>query len=259
VEPTSPTPTLPKAPSSELDVIREYKQAVEGVQVVKNHLGTDTLNNIEILPNYLDKYASPTKEKQNNLSETKNMATNSSAVNNGSAVYRPVGNPRNFGAENNFLPAVQDDRRSFANGSSDAVINNYLKVASTPPFVGKKKENVKPASADPIARSSKSKVTKSTINPAPLGKMKKAISVGSLREERKLSEYNLDKVDSWMSMQDQKQYDGKHKPGLEDLDEAQDNDTASQLSLKSNEDSRDSTYDEIVSVIKEIEEDKKRG
>lgn len=125
--------------------------------------------------------------------------------------------------------------------------------------MGKKKENVKPASADPIARSSKSKVTKSTINPAPLGKMKKAISVGSLREERKLSEYNLDKVDSWMSMQDQKQYDGKHKPGLEDLDEAQDNDTASQLSLKSNEDSRDSTYDEIVSVIKEIEEDKKRG
>ncbi|EDX06398.1 GD10050 [Drosophila simulans] len=259
VEPTSPTPTVSKAPSSELDVIREYKQAVEGVQVVKNHLGTDTLNNIEILPNYLDKYASPSKEKQNNLSETKNMATNSSAVNNGSPVYRSVGNPRNFGAENNFLPAVQDDRRSFANGTSDAVINNYLKVASTPPFVGKKKENVKPASADPIARSSKSKVTKSTTNLAPLGKMKKAISVGSLREERKLSEYNLDKVDSWMSMQDQKQYDGKHKPGLEDLDEAQDNDTASQLSLKSNEDSRDSTYDEIVSVIKEIEEDKKRG
>ncbi|KMY92580.1 centrosomal protein of 131 kDa isoform X2 [Drosophila simulans] len=258
VEPTSPTPTVSKAPSSELDVIREYKQAVEGVQVVKNHLGTDTLNNIEILPNYLDKYASPSKEKQNNLSETKNMATNSSAVNNGSPVYRSVGNPRNFGAENNFLPAVQDDRRSFANGTSDAVINNYLKVASTPPFVGKKKENVKPASADPIARSSKSKVTKSTTNLAPLGKMKKAISVGSLREERKLSEYNLDKVDSWMSMQDQKQYDGKHKPGLEDLDEAQDNDTASQLSLKSNEDSRDSTYDEIVSVIKEIEEDKKR-
>ncbi|EDW47156.1 GM20578 [Drosophila sechellia] len=258
VEPSSPTPTLPKALSSELDVIREYKQAVEGVQVVKNHLGTDTPNNIEILPNYLDNYASPSKEKQNNLSETKNMATNSSAVNNGSPVYRSVGNPRNFGAENNFLPAVQDDRRSFVNGSSDAVINNYLKVVSTPPFVGKKKENVKPTSADPVARSSKSKVTKSTTNLAPLGKMKKAISVGSLREERKLSEYNLDKVDSWMSMQDQKQYDGKHKPGLEDMDEAQDNDTASQLSLKSNEDSRDSTYDEIVSVIKEIEEDKKR-
>ncbi|XP_017066693.1 centrosomal protein of 131 kDa [Drosophila eugracilis] len=257
MEPSAPIPSLPKAPTPELNVIREYKQAVGGVQVVKNHLSTETLNNIEPLPNYLEKYASPTKEKQNNLSETKNMASTSS-VNNEATPYRTTSNPRNFGAENNFLPVVQDDRRSFGNASSDSVINNYLKVASTPPFVGKKKENVKPASADTIARSSKSKVIKSAANPAPLGKLKKAISVGSLREERKLSEYNLDKVDSWMSMQDQKQFDNKHKSGLEDLDEGQDNDTASQLSLKSNEDSRDSTYDEIVSVIKEIEEDKKR-
>jgi len=223
-----------------------------------NHLGTETLNNIELLPNYLDKFGSPSKEKQNNLSETKNGATTSSSAN--SAIsYRSASNPRNFGAENNFLPSLQDDRRSFGSGSSESVINNYLKVASTPPFVGKKKENVKPASADPIARSNKPKVNKMAANPAPLGKLKKAISVGNLREERKLSEYNLDKVDSWMSIQDQKQYDHKHKPGLEDLDEGQDNDTASQMSLKSNEDSRDSTYDEIVSVIKEIEEDKKRG
>ncbi|XP_017120466.1 centrosomal protein of 131 kDa [Drosophila elegans] len=255
MEPTEPAAILPKAPTPELNVIREYKQ------VVKNHLGTETLNNIEPLPNYLDKYASPSKEKQNNLSETKNLATSTSSSNNSAPSYRSTSNPRNFGAENNFLPAVQDDRRSFANASSETVINNYLKVTSTPSFAAKKKENVKPASADPIARSSKSKVTKTAAgNPgsAPLGKLKKAISVGSLREERKLSEYNLDKVDSWMSMQDQKQFDHKHKQALEDLDENQDNDTASQLSLKSNEDSRDSTYDEIVSVIKEIEEDKKR-
>ncbi|XP_065719115.2 centrosomal protein of 131 kDa isoform X2 [Drosophila suzukii] len=250
-KPTDLVPTLPKAPTPELNVIREYKQAV------KNHLGTETLNNIELLPNYLDKFGSPSKEKQNNLSETKNGATTSSSAN--SAIsYRSASNPRNFGAENNFLPSLQDDRRSFGSGSSESVINNYLKVASTPPFVGKKKENVKPSSADPLARSNKPKVNKMAANPAPLGKLKKAISVGNLREERKLSEYNLDKVDSWMSIQDQKQYDHKHKPGLEDLDEGQDNDTASQMSLKSNEDSRDSTYDEIVSVIKEIEEDKKR-
>ncbi|KAH8345493.1 hypothetical protein KR084_005222, partial [Drosophila pseudotakahashii] len=259
MEPTASSPTLPNPPTPELNVIREYKQAVVGVQVVKNQLGTETLNNIELLPNYLDKYASSSKEKQNNLSETKNLTTSSSPVNSATSYRSTTSNPRNFGAENNFLPALPDDRRTFGNGSSESVINNYLKVASTPPFVGKKKENVKPASADPIVRSSKSKGTKSTAaNPAPLGKLKKAISVGSLREERKLSEYNLDKVDSWMSIQDQKQFDHKHKQGLEDLDEGQDNDTASQLSLKSNEDSRDSTYDEIVSVIKEIEEDKKR-
>ncbi|XP_017012476.3 centrosomal protein of 131 kDa [Drosophila takahashii] len=262
MEPTDPSPSLPNPPTPELNVIREYKQAVVGVQVVKNHLGsgTETLNNIEILPNYLDKYASPSKEKQNNLSETKNLTTSSSPANSATSYRSATSNPRNFGAENNFLPALPEDRRSFGNSSSESVINNYLKVASTPPFVGKKKENVKPASADPIVRNSKSKATKSpAVNPAPaLGKLKKAISVGSLREERKLSEYNLDKVDSWMSIQDQKQFDHKHKQGLEDLDEGQDNDTASQLSLKSNEDSRDSTYDEIVSVIKEIEEDKKR-
>ncbi|XP_017045402.1 centrosomal protein of 131 kDa [Drosophila ficusphila] len=246
--------TVPEAPTPELNVIREYKQAV---QVVKNHLGGETLNNIELLPscNFLDKYASPPKEKQNNLSETRNQVTSASSANGGAASYRSASNQRNFGAESNFLPAVQDDRRAFGSGSSESVISNYLKVASTPPFVGKKKENVKPASADPVARSSKSsKGTKP--GSAPLGKLKKAISVGSLREERKLTEYNLDKVDSWMSMQEQKQFE--HKRGLEDLDEGQDNDSASQLSLKSNEDSRDSTYDEIVSVIKEIEEDKKR-
>lgn len=263
-----PTPDLQKAPTPELNVIREYKQAVGSVQVVKNHLGPEPLNNMEPLPAYLGKYGSPTKEKQNNLSETKNLASSgsTSANNNSSTAYRATSHPvaRNFGAENNFLPAVQEDRRALGTTtSSDSVINNYLKVAAAPPSVGKKKENVKPASADPIARSSKPKLTtKMSGNPvtAPQGKLKKAISVGSLREERKLSEYNLDKVDSWMSMQEQqKEFEQKHKQGLEDLDEAQDNDSASQLSLKSNEDSRDSTYDEIVSVIKEIEEDKKRG
>ncbi|KAH8375391.1 hypothetical protein KR200_003322, partial [Drosophila serrata] len=259
-----PTPSLQKAPTPELNVIREYKQAVGSVQVVKNHLGPEPLNNIEPLPEYMGKYSSPTKEKQNNLSETKNLVSSSStsnSANNSGTSYRATPNPRNFGAENNFLPAVQEDRRSFGTTSSDSVINNYLKVASAPPFVGKKKENVKPASADPIARNSKSKeTTKTTVNTVTpsQGKLKKAISVGSLRGERKLSEYNLDKVDSWMSMQEQKQFEQKNKPGLEDLDEAQDNDSASQISLKSNEDSRDSTYDEIVSVIKEIEEDKKR-
>ncbi|KAH8270754.1 hypothetical protein KR018_000201 [Drosophila ironensis] len=253
-----------KSITPELNVIREYKQAVGAtVQLVKNQLVTETLNNIEILPNYFDKYASPPKDKQNNLSDTKNLTSSTGSINN-SGTYRASTNPRNFGAENNFLPAVQEDRRAFPQNSADSVINNYLKVAATTSFVAKKKENVKPASADTVTRNSKpNKVTqKAVVGPTPLsapqGKLKKAISVGSLREDRKLSEYNLDKVDSWMSMQDQKEYHQKHKQGLEELDEGQDNDSASQLSIKSNEESRDSTYDEIVSVIKEIEEDKKR-
>ncbi|XP_034650748.1 centrosomal protein of 131 kDa isoform X2 [Drosophila subobscura] len=249
----------PKAATPELNVIREYKQAV-GVQLVRN--------NIEPLPSYLDKYAPlpvavaappAAKEKQNNLSESKNMApvlpSGSPKNNSKVGTYRAASaSGRNFGAENNFLPAViPDDRRQYGNGngsgnsSADSVISNYLKVASTPPFVGQKKENVKPASAESNRSNNNNKTKLPKTGIAPAGKtLKKAVSVGSLREERKLSEYNLDKVDSWMS-----------KQGL-DLDEANDIDSGSQLSLKSNEDSRDSTYDEIVSVIKEIEEDKKR-
>ncbi|XP_001360940.2 centrosomal protein of 131 kDa [Drosophila pseudoobscura] len=294
--PSPPSPPLlvpQKSTTPELNVIREYKQAV-GVQIVRNHLGTDRspkhkepLNNIEPLPSYLDKYApvptqsaaaAPAKEKQNNLSETKNLATiipkgspKNNSTNSASCQQYPSASGRNFGAENNFLPAVHDDRRKYGNGNSnssaDSVINNYLKVASTPPFVGKKKENVKPASAEANNnRISKSKLPKTgiPISACPAGKLKKAVSVGSLREERKLSEYNLDKVDSWMSIQEQKQaraqFEELHKQRLDGngLEDANDIDSGSQLSLKSNEDSRDSTYDEIVSVIKEIEEDKKR-
>ncbi|KAH8297358.1 hypothetical protein KR044_010748, partial [Drosophila immigrans] len=267
----SPSPSPPpssaallKSPTPELNVIREYKQAV-GAPMDNNLLAKtkslEPMNNVE-LPNYLEKYAAQTKDKQNNLSE-KNLSNsialtnnnNNNSNNNSVSSYRATGQ-RNFGAENNFLPMVQEDRRQYGNSNADSVISNYLRVASTSPFVGKKKENVKPASAETSSRNNKPKFLAKT--PISTGaKLKKAVSVGSLREERKLSEYNLDKVDSWMSMHDQKQalaqFEELHKQGVDELD-----DSTSQLSLKSNEDSRDSTYDEIVSVIKEIEEDKKR-
>ncbi|XP_032293048.1 centrosomal protein of 131 kDa isoform X1 [Drosophila virilis] len=266
---------IPKSATPELNVIREYKQAV-GVSLEKNSKPLEPMNNME-LPNYMDKYAAQAKDKQNNLSEKNLSAANGNSSNsnnhhgqvNSGASYRPAGQ-RNFGAENNFLPIVQEDRRHLGNSSADSVISNYLKIAATPPFVGKKKENVKPASAEPSTRNnqnnnkSKFLAKSTTISLTTGGKLKKAVSVGSLREERKLSEYNLDKVDSWMSMQEEKQalaqFEELHKQGLDELDEANDNDndSASQLSLKSNDDSRGSTYDEIVSVIKEIEEDKKR-
>ncbi|XP_062128411.1 centrosomal protein of 131 kDa isoform X1 [Drosophila sulfurigaster albostrigata] len=278
---TSTTPIAPssslaatrqKSPTPELNVIREYKQAVGGTldnNLLSKTKSLEPMNNVE-LPNYLEKYAAQSKDqKQNNLSEknlsssithpnnNNNSNSNNNSNNGGVSSYRSTGQ-RNFGAENNFLPLVQDDRRQYSTSSNaDSVISNYLKVAATTPFVGKKKENVKPASAETSSRNSKPKfLTKSSISSTG-AKLKKAVSVGSLREERKLSEYNLDKVDSWMSMQEQKQalaqFEELHKQGVDEMD-----DSNSQLSLKSNEDSRDSTYDEIVSVIKEIEEDKKR-
>lgn len=304
--PLAPLPQ--KAPTPELNVIKEYKQAVAVPleQLVAKTKPLEPLHNME-LSNYLDKYAPQIKEKQNNLSE-KNLSlvhnhTNSkSSINSchnnsaASANSNSQGNnnsqansnsqvlsnshvnssshtnsnrgsaQRNFGAENNFLPLVQDDRRHYSANSSDAVINNYLKVATTTPaLVGKKKENVKPASAETSVTRQQQKPLRflpKTSTGSTAGKLKKAVSVGSLREERKLNEYNLDKVDSWMSMQEQKQalaqFEELHKQGLDELE-----DSVSHLSLKSNEeeeeDSRGSTYDEIVSVIKEIEEDKKRG
>ncbi|KAH8418595.1 hypothetical protein KR222_003412, partial [Zaprionus bogoriensis] len=266
-----PPPLPQKSPTPELNVIREYKQAV-GVpleQLVAKAKPLEPMHNLE-LPNYLDKYAAlaKDKEKQNNLSEKVNSSANSNNNGNNNSqansqvnTSRANSGQRNFGAENNFLPLVQEDRRHYGQNSSDTVINNYLKIAQTsPPFVGKKKENVKPASAETGTRQNKPKFLMKNSAGSTAGKLKKAVSVGSLREERKLSEYNLDKVDSWMSMQEQKQalaqFEELHKQGLDELD-----DSASQLSLKSNEeeeDSRGSTYDEIVSVIKEIEEDKKR-
>ncbi|TDG45283.1 hypothetical protein AWZ03_008252, partial [Drosophila navojoa] len=259
----------PKSVTPEPSVISEYKQAV-GESMVKTLKPLEPLNNME-LPNYLDKYAAQTKDKQNNLSE-KNLSPVNGSNNsnhdqsNSGATYRSTGQ-RNFGAENNFLPIVQEDRRNFGNSGADSVISNYLKIAGTPPFVGKKKENVKPTSAEASRRNS-NKTTFLAKSPTigSSGKLKKAVSVGSLREERKLTEYNLDKVDSWMSIHEQKQalaqFEELHKQGVDELDEGNDNDndndSGSQLSLKSNEDSRGSTYDEIVSVIKEIEEDKKR-
>lgn len=259
---------LPKSGTPELNVIREYKQVV-GVALDKGVKPLEPLNNME-LPNYLDKYATQAKDKQNNLSEKNLSPVNGSNNNNNtnhtqsdSGTTNRSAVQRNFGAENNFLPIVQEDRRHFGNSSSDSVISNYLKIAATPPFVGKKKENVKPASAELTSRNNKSKLFAKSSTIGSAAKLKKAVSVGSLREERKLSEYNLDKVDSWMSIHEQKQalaqFEELHKQGVDELDEGNDNESVSQLSLKSNEDSRGSTYDEIVSVIKEIEEDKKRG
>ncbi|XP_030381509.1 centrosomal protein of 131 kDa isoform X2 [Scaptodrosophila lebanonensis] len=225
----------------ELKVIQEYKRVVDSSHIPEQHTTPNNHRKLE-LPNYLEKYAAPTEEKQNNLSEPKNIAGNK-VSDDGRATLSSK-------ADNKVVPIFQVNEGHYGKSSADAVISNYMRVSSSPPFSGKKKEDVGSAAT----ALSKGRLAS--------GKLKKAVTMGGLREERSLSEYNLDKVDSWMSIQEvQKQVHleklqkiPKHQ--LEDLDEG--NDSASQLSMKSNDDSRDSTYEEIVSVIKEIEEDKKQ-
>uniref|UniRef100_A0A0A1XT81 5-azacytidine-induced protein 1 n=1 Tax=Zeugodacus cucurbitae TaxID=28588 RepID=A0A0A1XT81_ZEUCU len=276
----------------ELQVIRDYKSVV-GDQlensVVKQILeedktkfgGYDNSNNTLEMPAYLDKYVSPTKsnvysDKPNNLSEAK-PSTN---LKNG-AKKNLVGTTANeFNKMDNNLENNFKSQTTYT--PSDTVINNYLKVAATTPLIIKKKENNRPNSGEKQVQNSgnkstttapKNQATNSKINGN--AKLKKATSFSSLREDSNLTEFNIDKVDSWMSMHgesmNQRKTLSKHKSldadfekftggELEEdghrediLDEHAD--SASQVSTKSD---GESTYDEIVSVIKEIDEDKKK-
>ncbi|XP_067633573.1 centrosomal protein of 131 kDa [Eurosta solidaginis] len=286
--------------TEELKVIRDYKSVV-GDQlensVVKQILEEDKTKfavydpAIE-MPSYLEKYVSPTKsniysDKPNNLSESKqsggsfkNDTKKSLVVSTSNELTKTDNNfDNNFKMQSSYVP------------TSDTVINNYLKVAATTQLMSKKKENNQPSSdgdkyqhgnakKPPIATSNNSAM-KSKLN----AKMKKSTSFGSLREDAKLPEFNMDKVDSWMSMHGsgnleepkplskqtsldmnfekhmteaiEGQGDNEHdqdESGEEDEKDEQ-VDSSSQVSTKSD---GESTYDEIVSVIKEIDEDKKK-
>lgn len=284
--------------TEELQVIRDYKSVV-GDQlensVVKQILeedktkfgGYDNSNNTLEMPTYLEKYVSPTKtnvysDKPNNLSEAKPLTH----FKNG-AKKNLVGSTANeLNNMDNNLEINFKSQASYA-PTSDTVINNYLKVAATTPLMIKKKEN-RPNSGDKQVQNNDDKtVTSAPKNPPTNNKingnakLKKATSFGSLREDSNLSEFNLDKVDSWMSMHGGSMSQGKtisKQKSLEaDFDKVigselgedgyredilnerhgdEHADSASQISTKSD---GESTYDEIVSVIKEIDEDKKKG
>ncbi|XP_053964329.1 centrosomal protein of 131 kDa [Anastrepha ludens] len=286
------------APMEELKVIRDYKSVV-GDQlensVVKQILeedkakfgNFDNSNNTLELPTYLDKYVSPTKsnvysDKPNNLSETKPL-TNFKSTTKKNLVSSTSNelNKMDNNLENNLK--IQT---SYA-GTSETVINNYLKVAATTPLMTKKKENNRPNSGEKQLPVNGKKPATPTTNNQPAksklngnAKLKKATSFGSLREDSNLTAFNLDKVDSWMSMHGESMHERKplekHKSldadfeklttdGLEvvgqdadvlgEHDGEEQADSTSQVSTKSD---GESTYDEIVSVIKEIDEDKKK-
>ncbi|GBP09253.1 Centrosomal protein of 131 kDa [Eumeta japonica] len=116
-----------------------------------------------------------------------------------------------------------------------------------------------------------------SVAPLTLNNIKKA-----KREDSNLHEFNIDKIDSWMSMHEESSHgttstkaaSNKHSTleetfekftqetleAMSALDAVENNEEedgkVSEKSLDQSQD--DSTYDEIVSVIKEIEEDKKK-
>ena len=281
----------------ESQVIKDYKNAV-GEQlensVVKNLLeeshtksnaSNGNLNNFE-LPSYLSKYSNPSQtpdplDKQNNLTEHKTLNSN----------YKSEMPKKDFLTMDNKLESPTKKT------SSDTVINNYLKVAASTSSIIKKKDNnnlskIESNKSLPLANNSVNKPKPKTPSLAALtqNNIKKAKSFGSLREDSNLHEFNIDKIDSWMSMHEStsSNQDSSKKPIVtkhssleesfekftqetldamsaldveeEDQQLEEDEEEDGKNSEKSMDQSQDdSTYEEIVSVIKEIEEDKKKG
>uniref|UniRef100_A0A1I8P6U8 Centrosomal protein of 131 kDa n=1 Tax=Stomoxys calcitrans TaxID=35570 RepID=A0A1I8P6U8_STOCA len=282
----------------ESQVIRDYKNAV-GEQlensVVKNLLDegkskshASTLNNFE-LPSYLSKYSNPSHASSEPLDKPNNIAEKNNVIN----TYKSEVGKKDFLKMDNKLESSTSGAGK--KSTTETVINNYLKVAASTASIIKKKENNKTSEAEqkklPVSGSStttitssmsshnslnaKTKPPKTSIAPLTQNNIKKAKSFGNLREDSNLHEFNLDKIDSWMSMHEESHHRSKStltKHGsLDDsfekftretldamsaLDGDEEDDKNSPRSLDQSQD--DSTYDEIVSVIKEIEEDKKK-
>lgn len=270
--------SLDLAEPEESQVIRDYKNAV-GEQlensVVKNILEETKpaadLDSFE-LPLYLSKYSNAGKnsegiEKPNNLAEHKSLNSNL----------------KTESQKKDFLKMENKLESPSKKSSSETVINNYLKVAASTASIIKKKENISkaetkkcPATVNNSLAQPKTKAP--SIPPLTLNNIKKA-----KREDSNLHEFNIDKIDTWISMHEEashatsvKSAPPKHSVleetfekftqetleamsgmGTEENNEDQEDGKNSEKSLDQSQD--DSTYDEIVSVIKEIEEDKKKG
>ncbi|XP_011292941.1 centrosomal protein of 131 kDa [Musca domestica] len=285
----------------ESQVIRDYKNAV-GEQlensVVKNILDegvansktltTNGLNNFE-LPSYLSKYSLNSHSSTEVLEKPNNIAEKNNSL---SSFKTEIAKKDILKMDNKLETSQSGTKKS----STESVINNYLKVTASSANIIKKKENnknseneqKKPASAATVTslqnKNNKTKTSPgSSIAPLTQNNIKKAKSFGNLREDSNLQEFNIDKIDSWMSMHEEAQSKNKGGGGVGggltkhgslddsfekftretldamDADGEEEPDEEDKNSLKSLDHSQDdSTYEEIVSVIKEIEEDKKK-
>lgn len=154
----------------------------------------------------------------------------------------------------------------------NSVVNTYLKVSSSPISTRKKTnlvaENiVKPSVRKTPLRTRRSKSASSEQRVAETKNLKKTGTYACLREDSNLSEFNIDKVDSWMSMEKnpeipQKRVVANYENFSKLVDDTNKvyhrNDTPESTTSTEKSDNDDSTYDEIVSVIKEIEEEKQK-
>ncbi|KAM7343644.1 centrosomal protein dilatory [Cochliomyia hominivorax] len=271
---------------TESQVIRDYKNAI-GEQlensVVKNLLEENlpqkpsvaaSLNNFE-LPSYLSKYSNSSQslqssEKPNNLTEL-HKAVNSSTN------FKTEVAKKDFLKMDNKLENSSPSKKKTC--SSETVINNYLKVAASSSNIIKKKDNI----SNPETKSNNT-VTKSKTKPSLAALTQNNIKKAKSFEDSQLPAFNLDKIDTWMSRQEETKQKAalKKQTSLEEsfekfaqesleamsaLDAEEDEDDQEEheeeedgkMSEKSIDHSQDdSTYEEIVSVIKEIEEDKKK-
>ncbi|XP_073845616.1 centrosomal protein dilatory isoform X2 [Musca autumnalis] len=290
----------------ESQVIRDYKNAV-GEQlensVVKNILDEGSINkspstnnglkNFE-LPSYLSKYSLNSQTSSDVLLDKPN---NIAEKNNTLHTFKSEMAKKDILKMDNKLETSSPGGKK---STTESVINNYLKVAASSANIIKKKENnntknsendnnKSPASTaiisqnplpgknNKIKASPNTSGSSSTIAPLTQNNIKKAKSFGNLRDDSNLQEFNLDKIDSWMSMHEESQGKNKGEGGLtkhgslddsfekftretlEAMDADGEDEEEDKNSLKSLDHSQDdSTYEEIVSVIKEIEEDKKK-
>uniref|UniRef100_A0A1A9WWU9 Centrosomal protein of 131 kDa n=1 Tax=Glossina brevipalpis TaxID=37001 RepID=A0A1A9WWU9_9MUSC len=249
-----------------VQVIRDYKEIVgqkskgsptKNLWENKNPKAID-YKNLE-LPLYLSKYSNfnttlESLQKPNNLTEI-------------SSLYKT-----------HKGDLLKMDNNLAANRADDNAINNYLEVETAACSIIKKKENNRKFSGTTKEEADEVGVTSRGGDRSK--DIKKIANSACRREDSKLQEFNIDKVHTWMSSYDPLAQNLSKSPST--LDEsfqqltketleamkALDTDVEKGASTKEENDKHslsshdnsqdDSTYDEIVSVIKEIEDDKKK-
>lgn len=155
------------------------------------------------------------------------------------------------------------------------VIQNYLEATNQD--LPEKRLNLKAGRIKPKEKTKKVKTNVVKIRPSnqTTSKLKKAKSTGCIRENSIINEFHLDDVDTWMSVQDDS-VDGvslSNRQSSNNVSKAvmsgrgsnvqwsqETSQDEGNFSLEDQIDSsnEDSTYNEIVSMIKEIENNKKQ-
>lgn len=275
-------------------IIEEYKKEIED-QEKKSHL------ELKMMEKSSDSNSSPGSSTDRVISNYQKLANQifediqsdlmlSTEKSLDTAANEPNDTTLHWKSKNNFIEDTPEEKsdnstdssknqfeslRDFQKSSS-TVIKNYLRtteIKSAPSSHRKVKENNIGANKTEI-KSERNRRTKSANNSSVGGLkkmtgMKKVPTYSCLRQDSNLDEFQIEKVDSWMSLHDsnaacrdspEMECSNRRNPKMKTKSILKHKDNV-ESPIKSSEDSSpdDSTYEEIVSVIKEIEEDKKKG